>query len=296
MKRIFSALLIFLLSLCGCDVTINGSSYHYDDFESYTAGGASLSEPIDALSIHWVSGSVRVEYGDSDCVTVSETGNRTLNDLSSLYYRVKEGRLTIQFAKSGEINLGHLKKDLTVTLPRDSSLTSLTLDTVSANTVLSTISVDAMEVKTVSGDLTFDGGQVRTLKIHSVSGDFDLVLPCTLDLLEMNTVSGKMTAKADGVARFDVNSVSANISLTAKNAPDKTACSSTSGDLTLNLPADIGMTVRFDSVSGKIRSDLEMRKEYDAYIIGDGEAECELRGISADLRINATVIEEGGVL
>ena len=132
---LFTAALCAAL-LCGCRMSVRPasglSSFRYDHAEQYTAGGAVLSDAVERVEIHWLSGSVAVEAHGEDTISFSEEANRKLTEDDCLYYRLDGTTLLIQFCRSGKWDLNDLQKDLTVLLPEELLLKELEVNSVSA--------------------------------------------------------------------------------------------------------------------------------------------------------------------
>ena len=132
---LFTAVLCAVL-LWGCRMSVRPSvglsSFRYDHAEQYTGGGAILTDAVERVEIHWLSGSVAVQAHGEDTVSFSEEANRKLTKDDCLYYRLEGTTLLIQFCRSGKWDLNGLEKDLTVLLPEELLLKDLEIDSVSA--------------------------------------------------------------------------------------------------------------------------------------------------------------------
>ncbi|MCQ2436398.1 MAG: DUF4097 family beta strand repeat-containing protein [Clostridia bacterium] len=121
-----------------------------------------------------------------------------------------------------------------------------------------------MEIKidNVSADITFEGA-AKSVDISNVSGNIDLRY---LDVrsLELETVSGNADISLVNCRKVDVDSISGNV--------------------TVALATDLGATVEFDSVSGKL-SCVNYTIKDGKYVIGDGFCSVRIDTVSA----NATV-------
>ncbi len=246
-KKIGSALLALLFgttTLTGCRISVN-TMYHYDEADSYTMGGAEITEEIRELDISWVSGSVTVSYHDGDHVVIKEETKHTLDEGNSLYYRVRNGKLEIEYAKSGIFKNFDFSKELTVFLPKnETALRELSFETVSA-------SVKAEDIRALE------------CEVQSVSGEVDMTLMEKVNEVSIETVSGDVMLSAhEGLRALDAESVS--------------------GDIKISLHGDAAFTLEFDSVSGDIGGDFSFKKEGKRYLVGGGGAEYEISTVSGD--------------
>lgn len=206
-----------------------GERYIYDNANSYEtldrSGFGSAEDPvaaselltgIDEIEIHWLTGDVYLVESDEDGVNFQEdyTGN---NEDYRMRYRVSDGKLIIQPCRSKLFGSTDLpRKALTVFLPSESTLKSITVETVSANVELMGGSADTLAVSTTSGGITGPGLPARGYDFGTVSGDISLTaLPAGSSAIDCETVSGEVriscTAHPDEI---DFNSVSGNLRLT----------------------------------------------------------------------------------
>ncbi len=291
MKRgmilILCLILLLLPTGCGKEEGWKGS-YRYDDAEEYVCGEAALTESVSALEIHWVAGSVRLAYHDEDTVAFSESSMMATEKETSLYYRVKEGVLTIQFAKSGHVDLVNLKKDLTVYLPRGTRPDRLGLHLISAEAQIEPMQVTALAIETVSGDVTFEGGEVASAVIDTVSGDVSVSGDVIMETAAVETVSGKIELRMPAIRALMVDSVSGNVTYRQGEvlAEASVTAQSVSGDLNLYLPEGIGMQVVLEGVGKNIESTLAMTENGEGkYLIGEGGARLLFESVSGDLHL-----------
>lgn len=170
-----------LLSGCGLHIrpSLGLSGINYEHPEKYTVGGAAFTGRVEAVEIHWLSGSVTVTGGAGDEIRFSETANRQLSQDLSLHYWLDGSTLCIQFCRSGSWNLNGLEKKLTLQLP-ERLLDTLTVDTVSARVDLEELETEELEVDTVSGSvsLCLPADADFTLDFDTVSGSFSSELAC----------------------------------------------------------------------------------------------------------------------
>ena len=206
-----------------------GGRYIYDSANKYetldrsgfgsaedSVAASELLTGIDEIEIHWLTGDVYLVESDEDGVNFQEdyTGN---NEDYRMRYRVSDGKLIIQPCRSSFFSSTDLpRKALTVFLPSESTLKSITVETVSANVELMGGSADTLAVSTTSGGITGPGLPAREYDFGTVSGDISLTaLPAGSSAIDCETVSGEVriscTAHPDEI---DFNSVSGNLRLT----------------------------------------------------------------------------------
>ena len=240
-----------------------GGRYIYDNANKYEtldrSGFGSAEDPvaaselltgIDEIEIHWLTGDVYLVESDTDGVTFQEdyTGS---NEDYRMRYKVSNGKLTIQPCRSRFFSSTDLpRKALTVFLPSESTLKSITVETVSANVELMGGSADTLAVSTTSGGITGPGLPAREYDFGTVSGDISLTaLPAGSSAIDCETVSGEV-----------------RISCTAH--PDEIDFNSVSGNLRLTLPkGSCRYTLDFSTVSGD--------RDTDRFISG-GDETCDI--------------------
>ena len=151
-----------------------GGRYIYDSANKYetldrsgfgsaedSVAASELLTGIDEIEIHWLTGDVYLVESDEDGVNFQEdyTGN---NEDYRMRYRVSDGKLIIQPCRSSFFSSTDLpRKALTVFLPSESTLKSITVETVSANVELMGGSADTLAVSTTSGGITGPGLPAR---------------------------------------------------------------------------------------------------------------------------------------
>ena len=240
-----------------------GGLYIYDSANKYEtldrsgfgskeqpAAASELLTDITEIEIHWLTGDVYLVESDEDGVNFQEdyTGN---NEDYRMRYRVSDGKLIIQPCRSRFFSSTDLpRKALTVFLPSESTLKSITVETVSANVELMGGSADTLAVSTTSGGITGPGLPAREYDFGTVSGDISLTaLPAGSSAIDCETVSGEV-----------------RISCTAH--PDEIDFNSVSGNLRLTLPkGSCRYTLDFSTVSGD--------RDTDRFISG-GDETCDI--------------------
>ena len=144
---------------------IDGSyTIAYGNEDQYSVGAGSIpAEGISRVEIYWQAGSVTVEQGEGEAITLTES--ETEEEKFELRYLVEGDQLTIRFAKAG-IYRSLPSKDLTITLPTRSRC----WDTVSASVEIPALPIQGISLDTVSGNCTV-AGDPTVLEWESVSGE-----------------------------------------------------------------------------------------------------------------------------
>lgn len=283
------------------------------------------AEGIKSIEIDWVSGEVKVGYHLEDTVVISETANKNLNDNTTMYYYVDGDTLRVKFAKSGKTIPTRLEKELTVWLPEGMELEEVEVDSISADVNVSGLVAERATVDTTSGDIVFGdvtcsgkvefdttsgdmtadlGGNLSSFSADSVSGDMEFSLAAVKEV-ELDSISGRIqlstetspdavsaeTTSGDihltlpGAGKLTLGSTSGEVKLALQSPPDELSVDTVSGDVLLCLPKDADFTVRLDTVSGSLDSELAMKKKGDDYIFGAGAKRYDVDTTSGDLII-----------
>ena len=282
------------LSLCltGCGVNINMgnglSDFSYPDAENYSVGAAEFSETVEDIEIDWLAGNVAVASHSSDTVSFSEESLAVLTEDTQLHYWLDGTTLHMKFCCSGKWRLDGLEKDLTVLVPENLLLTSLTVKSMSADIHLNALQAESANVGTSSGNVELtDCAVTDIVQVDTTSGWVDMSLIEPLETFTWDAVSGTLQITAPKVKNFSAGSVSGEVSLSVEEEPETLSIKTTSGGIDLALPEDASFTLDYGSVSGDLSSELPHRTENGQYLFGGGKAEYQIGTVSGDVRITA---------
>ena len=247
-------------------IGLTGNVYSGD----YNIGGGSVTEPINAVEVDWVSGKIEISVYDGETTEISE--NEISDEDYKLRYKVENGRLTVHSEKSG-FSFGIIsrpKKELTIKIPREyaENLKEIKISSTSADISLNGLTVSgSAETDTVSGRVTAENLNTASLECDTVSGD----------------------VKASGaIEAFDLSSTSGAAEITTTVPLKKLETDTVSGDVTLTLPESSGFTLEFDTVSGDLNCELPMTNKNGKHICNDGSAEFEADSTSGDFTVKRT--------
>ena len=300
MKKTFLIMLILAVGavlLSGCRISVHLpiglSSYYYDNVEKYIVGGAGITDTVERVEIQWLNGNVKVATHKENIVRFSEEANRTLTNDNSVHYWLDGTTLRIQFCGSGKRDLSGLKKDLTVLLPEELMLKELEINGVSAEIEVNSIRAEELSLNTVSGDLEVTGCTItESADFDTTSGAVTADVLGVLRELCVSTVSGKASVTAQRIDTVDMDSTSGALLLSAEETPDRIDMSTVSGAVMLILPEDTGMTLRFDTVGGRLSSELPGETDGKDSVFGDGTCACSVDTTSGNLKIQVNGSEK----
>ncbi len=248
------------------NISIGPSGYTYKNAADYSVGGGEIYDEITSVEVNWVNGGINIEVYDGDCVQVSETGAEDEDD--RMRYLIRNGRLIIQYRKSGfSFGLSNNQpKEVTVKLPYETAAGLVSVETESASAEVRIAGITASEC-----DISNVSGEIRLEEVK-------------LGRLDYETVSGNITASGE-IASLEGDSTSGDVTVISAAAPAKIDCESVSGDIIAELPADSGFRAELDSVSGDFSSDLEVKKQGEKYICGDGRGDYSADTVSGNFII-----------
>lgn len=207
------------------------------------------------LDVTWQGGSVRVERGTSEKVSVHASLPAGTYDMDPTRVSIRmrdDGTLVVDDGlPEADNGLDYPDLQLVIQLPADE-----------------TMDLDQVRIDGVVSDVELSGFACQTFELEGVSGDADVLLPTVDKNVVVQKVSGHVVlAFADGM-------------------PDETHVKVVSGDVTLDVPTDANMTLRFDTVSGGF-SDAVGSDSVDGGVLtyGDGVANVEVSTTSGSLRV-----------
>ena len=209
------------------------------------------------LTVANIRGSVDVQSGDDGVVTVTavkhlETGDADRTEIEIVQSEDGSVRVKTRFEEGvwRLFNLGRpCKVDYIVRVPRDCDLK---VGCVSSKAAVQGLT-GTFNVKTVSGRVTLKDLSGK-IKATSVSGR---ILGERLSgPTEFKSVSGKVHLTESRLPVVSGSSVSGDLVLETSLIVGPYRLKTMSGDLKLVLPAEIGCTIGFNSVSGRLKTSL----------------------------------------
>lgn len=296
------ALLAVILVGCGSRLTMT-----YANEKQYSAGSGEVPASVRELDVDWSSGAVRVETHAGSTVRIAEHSSRSLPEELQVHWWLDGATLRIRFCASGQrLSLPDTaKKELTVSLPQELALESLTVDTAAADVTVAEAYADVLRVSTASGDMELSCA-AKQIELNSASGSMALLASGSCESLAAHSASGRIKAGLDSVEMLKCGSASGSIEIDAAAADfvyaestsgkivlalDKLAhegkVDSTSGKVTLQLPQDAGFTAKIRSNSGELHSDFAMKYDGESYVCGDGRTMLTIETTSGDIALRS---------
>lgn len=226
------------------------------------------SDEVDSLVIEWATGSIVIERGDTDTITISEDA------VSNKRYEMEISRsgktVEIQFCDDaisfvGITNIKAINKDLVITVPQQWEMRELEVDAASADLIVSDMTIQTADFNMASGEIRMHNCNVDKIDLDTASGDVEF--SGTLNVLECDAAS-------------------ANCVIEVFNAPNQINMQSASGNLELYLPEDCGFRCSMETLSGHFSSDFPTGNSDGLYIYGNGICQIDLEAMSGNIFIH----------
>lgn len=262
----------------------NGHSGRYD----YTVP----SEGLLGLDIQTAGGDVLFGVSQDDNIYIVELTDSPLTEEQLAQIQSADGILRIrqgQRSSAGNMlfSYGMLHSDYEIYLPRR-AWNLLRVSTYSGNVTLEKgMELAQLAISSFSGDMECPQLCCGNVILKTTSGDIDFTGCC--DRAELNSVSGDIHLSG-AVQQLTTKSVSGNLDLSLDTMPAELAVETVSGDTRLRLPDNSGFSLRYQRVSGDLRSDFDLRTSLNAksgiavYLDG-GNLTYSMKTVSGDLRI-----------
>lgn len=325
-SRIVGLIVALLLIAAGTWLAVGGGiasfSGGYANADKYTAGETTVSQPVENLDIHWISGHVNVEYHEGADIRVSETANRNLSDNDRVRWWLDGKTLRIQFQAPGlRLFSFSAEKTLTVSLPKDLSLKAVSIDVTSADVSAENLISDELKLTSTSGNLT-TGGSVKKLSASATSGDIRFRSDAAMDAADLSATSGKISLVLEGAKSVSVNATSGDVTLSSSapvdnlslhttsgkitvsgavsdgkisstsgsmdlafTAFDNLSVDATSGDVVAALPETPGFACEIETTSGNVDTAMPLEKNGKTYTCGEAKSQCRINTTSGDVLI-----------
>lgn len=323
-KLTTGALLVVLLLLAGSCFLLFGDTLgltSYANADKYTIGDADISSAVENLEIDWISGKVNIEYHAGSGISLSETANRNTSEDEKFRWWLDGKTLRVKFAKPRLTSFSNLQKTLTVSLPEDIAFKKVNIDTTSGDISVPAMTADEIRFETTSGDVdavitaknlnvsstsgslnvrqdgdisnasfsstsgsvAFTVTSAEKISMQSTSGDVFTTVSGTVGNISLDSTSGTIHPDLANVDKAKFSSTSGGVTGTLVSFKDLDI-DVTSGDVSLKLPNPPGFTCKTDS--RRFNSSLELTKDGDKYVYGDGSARLHIDTTSGSIRID----------
>ena len=257
MRKLKYLLFIPLILATGC--TTSDATYHYDETGYQELEGTTLSlDNIHNVNINWVNGNVFCTQSQSEVIVLEETESE-----HPLYYKIKDGELSIQLVKSGTSSrvIDKLNKDLSITFPV--SLYNLSMNLVKTNAKMDgKIALEKGDYNLVDGKCSFNAYSASESDFNLVSADLD-IKQVDVNYLTKEVVNGDI------------------VQYTSEPQKHKIDVNVTNASVKFGIDSEIGYKLDWSQVESRYICEYgEGRYEY-----GNKLIEMEVKAITTDFKI-----------
>lgn len=237
-----------------------------------------FTNEIDEVEISALCAKITVESTDSEAITAEyeNTGEKPefCAVLSNKKVVLKEifklGMICNICSKSGESTINvklpkklySLLKIKTASGGVEISDTAVTAENFSLETASGEINITAffpnVKIKTASGKVTLEnptGSKAENVDVAAVSGEVTIKGYPTTGKYKISSASGK-TVYTDAAGDGEINVTSGNIEVDYSDWSGDLKIGAVSGNVKVTLPKESGINVKFDGVSGLVKTDL----------------------------------------
>lgn len=228
----------------------------YGDLKGYTVcmtGEESFSpDEVERIDLSWIAGTVKLQPGSGDRITLKESCRETLKDEQKLCWKLDKGTLSIRFCSALQTKMSD--KDLLLSVPAGWTAERVSVGVTSGDVELRELQVEkTLELSATSGDLALFDCRCGKLEAGATSGSIRLS-GCDCGELALGATSGALQAEDCRCEKLEGSTTSGGISVRAEAKSIKLG--STSGPIRCEgVPA--GCDVSLDSNSGTVRLQLE---------------------------------------
>lgn len=239
---------------------------------------------VKEVQINWTSGIVHMQVGTGESILFEEASSVNLTESQSMRYSLSDGKLRIDYCTPSLNTFALPSKALTVTLPQSANLTSLSIDTSSADIDAQSLYAQEIELETVSGRIDGTALKTQELDVCSTSGRITLD---ALDVEELESESTSGVLYIQGAAtRIEAESVSGDMVFNLARIPSQLKAEAISGKISLGVPQDEnGFIATVSTTSGSFRCDSPVLQNGNRYTVGKGVGAIHLKTVSGAIEI-----------
>lgn len=268
MKHKFLIALGGSLLLAGCNLGV--STIKYANSDKYQVGSdVELNQSVINIDLSWISGNISILGSEQEFVSFVEVSKYDLEENQKLHYLVENETLYIQCAAVGSYESKYLEKDLTIRVPKNLSFDSLNA------------SLKNLKIEAVSSPLTISEVSAK-MDVDMVSGNIS-INQCEGTELDVDNVSGNINIEGSKFNSIKIDNVSGKVSIDSLDRTDNLNIDSVSGDVRLKVNELTGFQVDFESTSGKLHSDLDLKQTGSVYTYKDGSRRFDIETVSGEL-------------
>ena len=224
----------------------------YGDLKDYTICKSGMERfsaaDVKSIDLDWISGTVKLQSGSTDQITLEERCKKALKDEQKLCWKLENGTLSIRFCSALQTQMPD--KELVLTVPADWTAESVSVGVTSGDVELRALQVEkTLDLSATSGDVHLFDCSCDKLDAGSTSGEISLTA-CACRELRLGATSGALAAQDCRCDTLKATTTSGNISVRCD--AKEIRLGSTSGSIRCEaVPA--GCDVSIDATSGDVR-------------------------------------------
>ena len=266
------------------------TGFYYDNASKYESGEASFSaEAVEAIDVAWFNGEVNILFTAEEGapVSVAETSDKKTDSETALHYWLDDTTLKIKFAASGKLKLSSLHKTLTVILPQSKTLAHLSVDSEASNVTLKDVRSKKLTVSAVSGNILLEGARIsERADITTTSGNIHGNAVAAAENFKIKSKSGRIRFSTEArIRELSAETTSGNVFLSNLNPAKIARVDTVSGNVELEFLDNSGFSLTYDTVNGKLSTDLKLFLDGKKYVYGTPNAEFSVKTAAGNLSI-----------
>ena len=203
MKRLIGLVGMLILSTsiasCGVNIGVNILNQYdaYANAKEYHVlwkDGEVFNDAVSNIDLDWVSGKVTILSSDEySGVMVIETVNNIYQDDFLCHVWHNNGTLLIKYCASSVSTLNAINKDITIYVPTDKDLDSITINNNSSNVEVRRVTSKKITVDNISGNVSLKSCRSEEIGFNGGSGSLSLGLTYRTNLVNIKQNSGSST-------------------------------------------------------------------------------------------------------
>ena len=258
-------ILIILLMFTGCSNLEVYQHYTYND-TNYNIGNKAYNEEINEINIDWIVGNIYIIQSSNHEIIIREETDIKAEDIYKMHYKLENKILDIKFCGSiPKLDYSYRVKDLYVFLPSQ---------------------INKITINNVSSDIEINNVKIYELDINNVNGDI-LIQNNTIEKMDVENISGEIILLENIFSKVEIASTNGNIGMSFVSLPKELDITALSANITLYILNTDIVSIEFETISGKLESNLQYTKNEDTYIFnGKLDDNYEVETVSGSLVIN----------
>lgn len=254
------------------------------DRSGYQSGSAELKvSEVKNLTVDWTSGEIEIKPSQDGKIRFTEERGGAAQEMCWL---LSGGRLTIADFRTNVIFPSVGEKKLTLELPSDNGLDSLTVNAASADIHAERLNASRVELHAASGDASLGKVTAEEFTFQAASGNLN-VSWLNADTLKVSTMSGDCDLAVNADYRTaKIDTVSGDVNLLVGKSAKTIRINTVSGTAALLTNQDsAGFTLTRSTISGNLDTQADGRTNGSGFVYKDGKAAVSCESVSGNVVI-----------